>query len=258
MSSGMRSRPPPLALLAGFGDVVGVVVVAGHDRHWFGQRLQPGHQLVRVVVPQGVLRVLAQRREGERRVRGADRFAESLHALVGPDDVARAVEGEVAESLLGEVLGPHLPGQEVGPGDVGNGREARLEVLGDGDDAVAGEQLDVVRVVELPDDGVGTHLFGQVDDRLDAELVADRQRQPAEAPGLPDGVGIAGDAEQQVAGVGFREVGQKEDACHGGSGFSGIKLAFFRENSSFCAIFVFLLQLREAVGGVWNGWFCVI
>lgn len=258
MSSGMRSRSPPLALLAGFGDVVGVVVVASHDRHRLGQRLQPGHQLVRVVIPQGVLRVLAQRREGERRVGGADRFAEPLHAFVGPDHVARTVEGEVAESLFDEVLGAHFPGQEVGPGDVGNGRETRLEVLGDGNNAVAGEQLDVVRVVELPDDGFGTHLLGQVDDRLDAELVADRQRQPAKAPGLPDGVGIAGDAEQQVAGVGLREVGQKENACHGGRGFSGIKLAFFRENSPFCSIFVSLWLFREAVGGVWNEWFCVI
>ena len=222
MRSGMRRSPlpPPLALLAGFGDVVGVVVVAGHDGDGFRKRLEPRHQLVRVVVPEGVLGGLAECREGVVRVGLADGVAEALQAFVGPDDIARAVEGEVAESLLDEVLRAHLPGQGVRAGDVGDGREAGLEVLGDGDDALAGEELDVVRVVKLADDGIGARLPGEVEDGLDAELVADRQRQPAKAPGLPDGVCVAGDAEQQVAGIGFRKVGQKEDACHFGGALS--------------------------------------
>ena len=42
----------------------------------------------------------------------------------------------------------------------------------------------VVRVVELPDHGVGFHPHGPFDHRLYAELVAYRQRQPAKAPRL--------------------------------------------------------------------------
>ena len=43
--------PPPLDLEARFGDMVRLVVVAGHDSHRFGQRLQPRDELRRVVVP---------------------------------------------------------------------------------------------------------------------------------------------------------------------------------------------------------------
>lgn len=101
-------------------------------------------------------------------------------------------------------------------GNVGYVREARLEILRDGDDAPLREQLHIVRIVKLSDHGVGAHPAGQLEHGADAELVADRQRQPAEAPRLPGIAGITGDPEQQIARVGFREVGQKEDTCHSG------------------------------------------
>ena len=60
MSLGMREFPPPLDLEARFGDMVRLVVVAGHDVHRFGQRLQTCDELRRVVVPQVVLGAAAQ------------------------------------------------------------------------------------------------------------------------------------------------------------------------------------------------------
>lgn len=53
MSFGIREFP--LDLEARLGDMVRLVVVAGHDGHRFGQRLQPCDELRRVVVPQVVL-----------------------------------------------------------------------------------------------------------------------------------------------------------------------------------------------------------
>lgn len=61
MSFGIREfPPPPLDLEARLGDMVRLVVVAGHDGHRFGQRLQPCDELRRVVVPQVVLGAAAQ------------------------------------------------------------------------------------------------------------------------------------------------------------------------------------------------------
>lgn len=215
MSLGMREFPPPLDLEARFGDMVRLVVVAGHDSHRFGQRLQPGDELCRVVIPQVVLGAAAQRREGEIRVCLLDGFTETLAAFVRKVDTPRSVEGEVAEPLFQEILGGHAAGQMVRPGDVGDRRKAFLEILGDGDDAVFAEQADVVRIVELPDHGVGFHPHGPFDHRLYAELVAYRQRQPAKAPRLRRVVRIAGHAEQQFAGIGFGKIGQENYACHG-------------------------------------------
>ena len=215
MSSGMRSRPPPLALLAGFGDVVGVFVVASHDRHRLGQRLQPRDELRRVVVPQIVLGAAAQRRKGEFGIRRLDRLAEALTAFVREVDAPRAVEGEVAEALLQKILGGHPARRIVRSGDVGDGGEAFLEVLCDGYDPVFAEQFDVVGVVELADHGVGLHPHGPFDHRLYAELVAYRQRQPAKAPRLRRVVRIARHAEEQFSCVRFGKVGQENYACHG-------------------------------------------
>lgn len=99
-------------------------------------------------------------------------------------------------------------------GDVGDGFEPRFEVLGDGDDPVAREQLHIVRIVELPDHGVGLHPFGPFDHRFDTEFVTDRERQPAEAPRLSLVVRVAGDAQQQTTGVSLGKIRQKYDACH--------------------------------------------
>ena len=172
MSLGMREFPPPLDLEARFGDMVRLVVVAGHDSHRFGQRLQPRDELRRVIVPQVVLGSAAQRREGEIGVRLLDGLAETLAAFVREVDAPRPVEGEVAEPLFQEILRGHAAGKVVRPGDVGDRRETLLEILRDGDDAVFAEQTDVVRVVELPDHGVGLHPHGPFDHRLYAELVA--------------------------------------------------------------------------------------
>ena len=215
MSFGIREFPPPLDLEARLGDMVRLVVVAGHDSHRFGQRLQPRDELRRVVVPQVVLGSAAQRREGEIGVRLLDGLAETLAAFVREVDAPRPVEGEVAEPLFQEILRGHAAGKVVGPGDVGDRRETLLEILRDGDDAVFAEQTDVVRVVELPDHGVGLHPHGPFDHRLYAELVAYRQRQPAKAPRLRRVVRIAGHAEQQFAGIGFGKIGQENYACHG-------------------------------------------
>ena len=215
MSFGMREFPPPLDLQARLGDMICLVVVARHDRHRLGQRLQPRDELRRVVVPQIVLGAAAQRRKGEFGIRRLDRFAEALTAFVREVDAPRAVEGEVAEPLFQEILRGHAAGKVVRPGDVGDRRETLLEILSDGDDAVFAEQTDVVRVVELPDHGVGLHSHGPFDHRLYAELVAYRQRQPAKAPRLRRVVRIAGHAEQQFAGIGFGKIGQENYACHG-------------------------------------------
>ena len=215
MSLGMREFPPPLDLEARFGDMVRLVVVAGHDSHRFGQRLQPRDELRRVIVPQVVLGSAAQRREGEIGVRLLDGLAETLAAFVREVDAPRPVEGEVAEPLFQEILRGHAAGKVVRPGDVGDRRETLLEILRDGDDAVFAEQTDVVRVVELPDHGVGLHAHGPLHDGFDAELVAYRQRQPAKAPRLRRVVRIAGHAEQQFAGIGFGKIGQENYACHG-------------------------------------------
>lgn len=215
MSAGMRHFPPPSpGLGTRLGDVVGLVVVAGHDGHRLGQRLEPGRQLNRVVVPEVGLRGVAQRRERIVGVGREDRLAKPLVALVRPYDAARAVEREVAESFLEEIFGPHAAGAVVGSRDVGNRREPGFEILGYGQDAVLGKELHTVRVVELPDHGIGLHAAGAVDHGLQAEAVADREGQPTEAPGLARVVGIACDAEQQAAGIGFGKVGQKDDACH--------------------------------------------
>ena len=211
MSFGIREFSPPLDLEARLGDMVRLVVVAGHDGHRFGQRLQPRDELRRVVVPQVVLGAAAQRREGEIGVCLFDGLAETLAAFVREVDAPRPVEGEVAEPLFQEILRGHAAGKVVRPGDVGD----RREILSDGDDAVFAEQTDVVRVVELPDHGVGLHSHGPFDHRLYAELVAYRQRQPAKAPRLRRVVRIAGHAEQQFAGIGFGKIGQENYACHG-------------------------------------------
>ena len=137
--------------------MVRLVVVAGHDGHRFGQRLQPCDELRRVVVPQVVLGAAAQRREGEIGVCLFDGLTEPLAAFVREVDAPRPVEGEVAEPLFQEILRGHAAGKVVRPGDVGDRRETLLEILCDGDDAVFAEQADVVRVVELPDHGVGFH-----------------------------------------------------------------------------------------------------
>ena len=231
--------PPPSAfgLQTGFGDVISLIVVAGHDCDRFGQRLQPGGQLDRVVEPQVGLRRVPQRREGEFGIGPADRFAETLIAFVGPYDSAGAVECEVAESFFQEVLRAHLPGPVVGSGDVGDRREAGFEILCDGDDAVAGEQFDVVRVVELSDDGIGTHAQRPVDHGFDAEFVADGERQPAKAPGLSGVVGVACDTQQKAPGVGFGEIRQKDNACHFGA-LLWVKDSFFCRNGAARSAFL--------------------
>ena len=154
-----------------------LVVVARHDRHRLGQRLQPRDELRRVVVPQIVLGAAAQRRKGEFGIRRLDRLAEALTAFVREVDAPRAVEGEVAEALLQKILGGHPARRIVRSGDVGDGGEAFLEVLCDGYDPVFAEQFDVVGVVELADHGVGLHAHGPLHDGFDAEFVAYRQRQ---------------------------------------------------------------------------------
>ncbi len=207
-------HPPPLYLLAGLDDVVGLVVVAGHDRHGLGQRPDPVGDPLRVVVPQIDLGVAPQRREGEGGVGARDGFAETLASLVRPVDVARAVECEVAETLVDEVLGAHLPCQSVGAGDVRDGGETLLEILRHGQDAVLAEEVHVVRVVELADDGVHLHPAGPFDHLLYAVLVADRQGEAVEAPCFARGLGEAGDPVQQVPGVLFRKIGQENHACH--------------------------------------------
>ena len=180
----MRQFPPPLGLVAGFRDVIGQIVVAGHDGDRFGQRLEPGGELDGVVEPVVVLRRAVEDREGVFRIGLSYGVAEPLIAFVGPDVPAHAVEGEVAESLLDEIFGAHSSRLVMGPRDVGDGREAALEILGDGDDAFAGEKIHVGRVVELSDDGVGPHPVRPVDDRAHIRLVTYRERQPAEAPCL--------------------------------------------------------------------------
>ncbi len=161
-----------------------------------------------------------QGRKRKGRIRAGDGFAESLAAFIRPDDAAHAVECEMAESFFDEIFGAHLSGQAVRSGDVGYGREAFLEILRHGDDAVLEEQFHVVRVVELPDHGVGLHAFGPLDDRFDAEFVADRKRQFAQVPGLSGLFGVAGYSQQDAAGVFFGEVRQENYACHFSSGFS--------------------------------------
>ena len=209
---------PPLGLVARLGDVVGVVVVAGHDRHGLGQRLEPRGELRRVVVPEVVARAVEQLGEGVGGVGRADGVAEADAPLVDPLDVVRAVEGEVAEAFLEEVVGADPPCGGVGRRDVGYGGEAAFEVLGYGDDAVAAEELHVVGVVELADHGVGLHAYGPLHDGFDAEFVAYRERQADEAPALLLFLGVAGDARQKPSCVGFGEVGEEDDACHGGVG----------------------------------------
>ena len=237
MSLGMREFPPPLDLEARFGDMVRLVVVTGHDSHRFGQRLQPRDELRRVIVPQVVLGSAAQRREGEIGVRLLDGLAETLAAFVREVDAPRPVEGEVAEPLFQEILRGHAAGKVVRPGDVGDRREAGFEILCDGDDAVAGEQFDVVRVVELSDDGIGTHAQRPVDHGFDAEFVADGERQPAKAPGLSGVVGVACDTQQKAPGVGFGEIRQKDNACHFGA-LLWVKDSFFCRNDAARSAFL--------------------
>lgn len=140
--------------------MIGVVVVAGQDSDRFRQRTQPSLQLHGIVVPQLVPGAFVQGRKTESGVRRTHRLAEPLQPLVGPHDVAHTVEREVPESLLEEILRPHLSGQEMRSGNVGYVREARLEILRDGDDAPLREQLHIVRIVKLSDHGVGAHPAG--------------------------------------------------------------------------------------------------
>lgn len=196
MSFGMREFPPPLDLQARFCDMICLVIVACHDSHRFGQRLQPCDELRRVVVPQIVLGAAAQRREGEFGIGLLDGLAEPLAAFVRKVDAPRPVEREVAETLFQEIFGGHPACAMVRAGDVGDRSEAFFEILCDGDDAVLAEQFDVVRIVELSDHGIGLHPQCPLHDRLDAEFVAYRQRQPAQAPCLRRVVRIACHAQQ--------------------------------------------------------------
>lgn len=238
MSFGMREFPPPLDLQARLCNMIRLVVVAGHDRYRLGQRLQPRDELRGVVVPQIVLGAAAQRRKGEFGIGRFDRLAESLAAFVREVDAPRAVEGEVAETLLQKVLGGHPARRIVRAGDVGDGGEAFLEVLRDGYDPVFAEQFDVVGVVELADHGVGLHAQRPLHDGFDAEFVAYRQRQAAQAPCLRRVVRIARHAEQQFSGVRFGKIGQENYACHrSGSIRSTVKVAFFSEIRVVFAIF---------------------
>ena len=238
MSFGMREFSPPLDLQARLGDMICLVVVARHDRHRLGQRLQPRDELRRVVVPQIVLGAAAQRRKGEFGIRRLDRLAEALTAFVREVDAPRAVEGEVAEALLQKILGGHPARRIVRSGDVGDGGEAFLEVLCDGYDPVFAEQFDVVGVVELADHGVGLHAQRPLHDGFDAEFVAYRQRQAAQAPCLRRVVRIARHAEEQFSCVRFGKVGQENYACHrSGSVRSTVKVAFFLEIRAVSAIF---------------------
>ncbi len=238
MSFGMREFPPPLDLQARLGDMICLVVVARHDRHRLGQRLQPRDELRRVVVPQIVLGAAAQRRKGEFGIRRLDRLAEALTAFVREVDAPRAVEGEVAEALLQKILGGHPARRIVRSGDVGDGGEAFLEVLCDGYDPVFAEQFDVVGVVELADHGVGLHAYGPLHDGFDAEFVTYRERQAAQAPRLCRVVRIARHAEEQFSCVRFGKVGQENYACHrSGSVRSTVKVAFFSEIRAVSAIF---------------------
>ena len=230
MSFGMREFPPPLDLQARLCDMIRLVVVACHNRHGLGQRLQPCDELRRIVIPQVVLGAAAQRREGEFGICRLDGLAEPLAAFVREIDAPCAVEREIAESLLHEIICGHLAGQVVRARDVGDGGEAFLEILRDGDDAVAAEQLDVVRVVELAYHGVGLHAQGPLHDGLYAELVAYGERQAAQTPRLPRIVRITRHAEQQLSCVCFGKVGQENYACHrSGNIRSMVKIAFFSE-----------------------------
>ena len=114
-----------------------------------------------------------------------------------------------------KILGGHPARRIVRSGDVGDGGEAFLEVLCDGYDPVFAEQFDVVGVVELADHGVGLHAYGPLHDGFDAEFVAYRQRQAAQAPCLRRVVRIARHAEEQFSCVRFGKVGQENYACHG-------------------------------------------
>lgn len=225
--------------------MIGLVVVAGHDGDRLGQRFEPGGELRRVVVPQVVLRLVAQGREGEFGIGAGDGLAETPAPLVRPDDAPCAVESEVAESLFDEIFGAHLPGEHVGARDVGDGAEAALEVLRHDDDAVFAEELDVVAVVELADDRVCLHLHGPFDDRLGARLVADGERQPDQAPSLPHLLSITRYADQQIAGVRLGEVRQKNHSCHVACSccvkdrlFIGKSIVLLCRKSSFQGIFI--------------------
>lgn len=94
-----------------------------------------------------------------------------------------------------------------------------------------GEELDVVRVVELSDDGVGTCALCPIDHSLDAGLVADGEGEPAEAPGLSGVMGVTCYTQQKPPGVGLGEIRQKDDTCHSGK-FLLDKDSFFCRNDT--------------------------
>ena len=219
--------------MAGFGNVVSLVVVAGHDGDGLGQGFQPGGELQRIVIPEVVLRLAPQGREGEVGIGGGNRLAESLAAFVRPDDIARPVECEMPESLADEVFGTHFPGKHVRAGNVRDAIEAFLEILRDGNDSVPGEEFDAVRIVKLPDDGIGVHFPGPLDHGFDSELVADRKRQTAQAPGLFHVLGIACDPQEQTTGISLGEVGQEDDSGHCCCRMWGKIIFFFREIHPF-------------------------
>ena len=108
---------------------------------------------------------------------------------------------------------PAQAGAQIVRRDVGDGLEALLEVLGNDHDAVLAEQADVVRLLELPDHGVGAPVPGELDHAGQADLLLEGGRHPADGP-LLFAPGIADDALEQLVGEGLREIGDEKQVQH--------------------------------------------
>lgn len=198
---------------AGLREIVGMVVVAGQDCDRFRKAFEPFRGAFDVVVPHVAFQHFHVI-EGVALDLGGDHVKEALASVLGPVHVLHAVESEVAEAFVDEVVGCHFSGFAVFATDVRDVGKRGFEILCQYEDALFREKAYVILRVELSDYGVRVVSIGVFDHCLDTEAVADGQRKPADVPCLTDALGISCDSEEQSACIGFREVCHIDDARH--------------------------------------------
>ena len=140
-------------------------------------------------------------------------LGKSLAAFLAPHGVGVAIEGEVAESLVYEVVGGMHALCQVVARDVGYAVEPLHEVLRHGDDAIPGKGIHVVMGIELPYNGIGFPLLSPFHYTVDTVLHAVGSRHAAHDPRLM-ALGVVENATQELGGVGLGEVGEQYKVNH--------------------------------------------
>ena len=143
-----------------------------------------------------------------------DALPESLAPLFRPDGIAVAIESKMAESFGQEEFGSHLSCLAVVAGDVGDICEPLLVVLCQGDDAVLPEQVHVVIIAELADDGIRLPGLGPFQHSFHAVCCLEGRGHAAHDPRLVV-LGVCQDSFQQVVGKPFGEIGEENQSDHG-------------------------------------------